>query len=69
MCDCVVCEYGRQVRDFMERTPADDDKKFIEGLYDRLIHAEDDAGYWKLRFGELKAAREKRESSESRTNP
>jgi len=44
-CQCAVCEYGKVVRDLIHRTPGEQDKKLIEDLYDRLIHAEDDRDF------------------------
>jgi hypothetical protein len=48
VCNCAVCTYGRTIRDLINRTPAEEDKRLIEALYDRLIHSEDDCDYYEI---------------------
>lgn len=48
-CKCATCGYGHRVSDFVQRMKADADKAFIRDIYDRMIHAEDDAEYWEMK--------------------
>lgn len=45
-CACKSCVYGRRIRELINRTEGEEDKKFLEELFDNQFHAEDDRDYW-----------------------
>lgn len=49
-CDCKVCLYGRVVKGLLDRQTSSRDRKLVNDLYDRLIHAEDDRDYWRIHY-------------------
>lgn len=48
-CLCKVCLYSDTIVKLIERQKTRYDKALIEQLYSRLVHAEEDADYWRIR--------------------
>lgn len=47
-CECRVCFYGRVVSRLAARQSNARDRKLVNDLYDRMMHAEDDRDYWSI---------------------
>lgn len=48
-CRCRICVYSDVIEGLVKRQATKKDRKLVEELYDRLIHAEDDADYFRIR--------------------
>lgn len=47
-CLCKLCIYSDVIHGLVKRQKSKKDKELVEYLYDRLIHAEEDADYWRI---------------------
>lgn len=48
-CPCRICVYSKVISGLVARQATQKDKKLVEELYSNMMHAEDDADYWKIK--------------------
>lgn len=48
-CTCKVCVYGDIIKGLVDRQTTKADKALVDGLYNRLMNAEEDADYWRIK--------------------
>lgn len=48
-CICKVCRHSRSIRKILPQLDRRG-RTLVEGLYERMCHAEEDAVYWELKY-------------------